>query len=98
MKLSTSLILFAGLTCATSSYADHKRNNAQFEGRYYHSSDNGHYRHVDKHHRDQTVYYVRDDHHDYDHDRYYVRHVHTRDCGHHHEPAFNTRVKIFLGI
>jgi hypothetical protein len=44
---------------------------------------------------------VRDDHHDHHdryHDRYYVRHVHSRHCGHHYEPAFNTRVKVFLGI
>jgi hypothetical protein len=44
---------------------------------------------------------VRDDHHDHHdryHDRYYVRHVHSRHCGHQYEPAFNTRVKVFLGI
>jgi hypothetical protein len=27
-----------------------------------------------------------------------VRHVHSRHCGHHYEPAFNTRVNVFLGL
>jgi hypothetical protein len=24
--------------------------------------------------------------------------VHDRHCGHHYQPAFNTRVKVFLGL
>jgi hypothetical protein len=24
--------------------------------------------------------------------------VHSRHCGHHYEPAFNTRVKVFFGL
>ncbi|MEX1669535.1 hypothetical protein AB4876_11485 [Zhongshania guokunii] len=101
MKLSISLVLVAGLAFAANSYADHKRSNTEFEARYRYQSDNGHNRHSYKRHHDHDVYYVREDHHDHhydNHDRYYVRHVHSRDCGHHYEPAFNTRVKVFLGI
>ncbi|WP_373078278.1 hypothetical protein [Zhongshania sp.] len=101
MKLSTSLVLIAGLAFAANSHADHKRGDAEFEARYRYSSGKGHNHHGYKHHRDHDVYYVREYHHDhhYDHhDRYYVRHVHSRHCGHHYEPAFNTRVKVFLGI
>ncbi|MBB5185845.1 MULTISPECIES: hypothetical protein [Zhongshania] len=102
MKLSTSLVLIAGLAFAVNSYADHQRGDSEFEARYRYSNGKGHDRHAYKHHHDHhDVYYVRDDHHDHHdryHDRYYVRHVHSRHCGHHYEPAFNTRVKVFLGI
>lgn len=100
MKLSACFVLVAGLAFAANSYADHQRHS-EFEARYRYSNDNSHNQHSKKHHRNQDVYYVRDDHHDhyYDsHDSYYVRHVHSRSCGHNSQPAFNTRVKVFLGI
>ncbi len=99
MNLRISLAFIIGLAFAVNSYADHRHSNSEFEARYQYSNGKGHDRHAYKHHHD--VYYVRDDHHDYHdryHDRYYVRHVHSRHCGHHYEPAFNTRVKVFLGI
>jgi hypothetical protein len=96
MKIYNTIFILVGLALSINSYADHDRSDSHFEARYesYHGG-NDYNPHHHKHH-----YYrndLDDDYHD-NRERYYVRHVHTRDCGHHYQPAFNTRVKVFLGI
>ena len=105
MKLTKALILIASLgLAANSAFADH-RSGVHVDARYqYHGKapHHGHIKHYKKygyHHGDR---YYNDRHHYY-HGRhynkhYYSRHVHSRHCGHHYEPAFNTRVKVFFGL
>ncbi|WP_269619035.1 hypothetical protein [Zhongshania sp. BJYM1] len=105
MKFTKTLILLASLGLATSgAYADHY-GKKQFDNRY--QSHGKAYKHGHKKHDRK---YYKDDHgrhysghyssyyHDRHNDRYYVRHEHNRYCGHYYKPAFNTRVKVFLGI
>ncbi|WP_123181237.1 hypothetical protein [Zhongshania marina] len=102
MKLSKTLILLACLGLAASgAYADH-RSAKHVDAHYYkhHNSHHGHHKHYKKHRdydRYYNNYYTRHNNRHYE-QHYYVRHVHDRHCGHHYQPAFNTRVKVFLGL
>ncbi|MBU0537932.1 MAG: hypothetical protein KKF24_14995 [Gammaproteobacteria bacterium] len=105
MKLTKALILIAGLGLAAgSAYADHRGGN-HVEARYqYHNngSHHGHNKYYKKHYKhgyDNRYNSYYDGFHNDRHEKhYYVRHVHSRHCGHHYEPAFNTRVNVFLGL
>lgn len=99
---------------ASSAYADHRGGNQFEARYQYHDngSHHGHNKHYKKHRKQgydkhYQGYYQRYNDHSYSKHRYnkhrygkhyYARHEHSRRCGHHYQPAFNSRVNVVFGL